>query len=128
MGLYQPEFVSLQVFGNILLSLAFVLYLAHFKPFFDEKLNKLNLLNEVLYIVISMHQIAFTDHNSVISAKLTMSWSMVILALLSLVVNVYFVVISILPDIKRLYLRFRAVPLRKRSQKEFFEAKRKQLI
>jgi len=39
MGLYQPEYATLQIFVNIWLSVGFMLYLAHYKPFFDERLN-----------------------------------------------------------------------------------------
>jgi len=70
-----------------------MLYLAHYKPFFDERLNQLNLFNEGLYCILTYHQIAFTDYNTDIDTKLTMSWSMVYLSIAHLLFpNSYFVI------------------------------------
>jgi hypothetical protein len=105
-----------------------MLYLAHFKPFFDDRFNKLNLFNEGLYCILTYHQLAFTDYNSDIDAKLTMSWSMVYLSFAHLIFpNSYFVLKDLFTGIKLRWFRSKA-QMKQLVKKDFFEDRRRALV
>jgi len=79
-----------------------MLYLVHFHPFFDHFINKLQVFNEGMFLIISYHQIMFTDFQPDIPTKIRASWSMIVIALIQLFMpNIFLVVTNIWPDLKR---------------------------
>lgn len=88
--------------GNILLGLMFVLYLAKYKPFIEDFDNKLQLINEIVYVILAYHQLMFTDYVTEAETKSMVGWSWVMVALVNLVFpNLYLVIDGMWPDIKR---------------------------
>ena len=59
--LMAEEYILLQLAMNLLLSLFFCLYIAHVKPYIDPMQNKLQVLNEMSYYLVSLLYICFTD-------------------------------------------------------------------
>jgi Zn-dependent protease len=88
-----------------------MLYLVHFHPFFNKTVNKLQVFNEGIYLLISYHQLMFTDFQRDIDTKIRAAWSMVALALIQLVIpNIFLVVTNMIPDIRKALERRNKVP------------------
>jgi len=87
--------------SNIVLALIFCVYLIHFRPFQDAQMNQIQIFNEYAYLVISMHQLCFTDFASGPEVKILAGWSFVGVAILNLLFpNLFLVVASMYPDIR----------------------------
>ena len=100
---WEEQFTLLQIMSNITIALVFVLYLIHFRPFFEPVVNTLQIINETAYLMLSMHQLCFTDFASGPEVKNIAGWSMVSFAVLNLLFpNLYLVLVSMYPDIRDL--------------------------
>ena len=98
---YEPEWTFLQIFVNIELGVAFCCYLVHFKPFRDYDQNPIQLINECAFVIISYHQLLFTDFAGSAEIKSKAGWSMVICGIVNLVFpNIFYVVMGMIPSIK----------------------------
>ena len=53
--LWTPEYTMVQVHVNILLGLFFTLYLLAYHPFRDKTMNRLQIVNEYCFVMISIH-------------------------------------------------------------------------
>ena len=65
-------------------------------------MNQINITNELAYILISLHQICFTDFVSSAKAKSLMGWSMVLVSIFNIMFpNLYLVVKALWVDTQR---------------------------
>lgn len=95
------EFTTIQVYVNILLSWAFMIYLIVQRPFLDNVEQRINLLNEATYYVVSCFFLSFTNFNPDVDAKLMMGWIVVAICIMNLIwPNGTVMVRAIWPDIK----------------------------
>ena len=93
------EFTVAQVYINIALSYFFLLYLVVLKPFKDKSVNKLEVINEIAYLLITYHQIGFTDINPRVEIKEKIAWSLIVISLMNLIFpNLYLVSTSMWSD------------------------------
>jgi len=98
---YLPEQTIFQVFVNIYLSFLFLLYLIHFRPYVDKDINRLQVINEGAFLLMSYQIIAFTDFNPDVDIKSLFGWTMVFTSGLNFVFpNLYLVCVGMWPDIK----------------------------
>ena len=95
------EFTVAQVYINILLSYFFLMYLVVMKPFVDKLTNNLESINELCYLLISYHQIGFTDVNPNVEIKILIAWSLIAMSVMNIIwPNLYLVVTSMYSDWK----------------------------
>lgn len=80
--------------ANAYLSLAFLMYLAAYKPFLDQTTFRINVWNEFSMYAVSMIYITFTDFNQDPYAKVMMGWLVVGLCIANLILPNGFVMIS----------------------------------
>jgi len=91
---------------NIYLGFGFVAYLCIVKPFADSQTNPVNILNELTYVIISLHQICFTDYVTDPETKNLVGWSMVVFSVLNMLFpNLYLVLAEMAPEITKLLSR-----------------------
>jgi len=103
---YQPEYTFFQVMANVQISFIFVLYMVKFRPFLDEEMNKLQIINEYVFVVITYHQLLFTDFVDDASSKNLMGWSFVLCSLGNMIwPNGYLVVVNLIPSVVVLFTR-----------------------
>lgn len=96
----SEEYTLFQILLNLILSLLFVLYLASARPFLDPDLNKMQLLNEVTYYLVSTLYLCFTDFNPHPAIKVNCGWVVVLLVILNLIwPNFTYMFTGIWPDI-----------------------------
>ena len=94
----DPIFTCLQVFFNLLLSFLFLAYLLVMKPYECPYTQKLEVINELTYTVISYHLICFTDFNPDPEAKLFFGYTLIGCSILNMLFpNLYLVLGDILP-------------------------------
>jgi hypothetical protein len=107
-----------------------LLYLVHFKPYVDKDVNRLQVINEGAFLLMSYQIIAFTDFNPDVDIKSLFGWTMVFTSGINFVYpNLYLVCVGMWPDIKDAYFT-KKVPEdpKKELAREFFEKNRKKLI
>ena len=61
--LYEPEYTLLQVIATILMGFTHLCYLVSHRPYKIPYLNRLEIINESFFVIISYHLILFTDVN-----------------------------------------------------------------
>jgi hypothetical protein len=143
---YEEHYTFLQVIANVNSSFWFTLYLVRFRPFLDESMNNLQIINEGAFVVVSYHQLCFTDYVQSAAGKSMMGWSMVLVALSNLIwPNGYLVVSAMIPEVREMLCsnctckkgrfakskRDRIEELRQMKEeerREFFEEKRAAFI
>ena len=83
--LKEEVYTLLQIGLNMIISFMFALYLAKVQPFVDPMTNKVNLLNEYCYYMISMCYFIFTDYNPNPVVKVYCGWFVVLVGILNLI-------------------------------------------
>ena len=69
----------------MILSLLFALYLAKYQPFMDRYTNKINILNEFCYYMISLCYFCFTDFNPNPAVKVYCGWFVILVGIGNLI-------------------------------------------
>jgi hypothetical protein len=124
---YEPVWTAFQIIVNILLSLYFACYLAHYRPFADIEMNKLQLINEIAFCILSYHQMCFTDFVPSAEDKYGMGWSYIVVAIGNLVYpNIYLVVLAMIPDCKAACTRKKKVDKRDLDFADYLEDREEQ--
>jgi len=59
------------------MSTAFIIYVAHYRPFLFKIHNRTELFNEAINMVISYHYILFTDFLDNVEMKFNIGWSII---------------------------------------------------
>lgn len=96
----SEEFTLFQIMLNLILSFMFATYLAAHRPFVDPDLNRMQLLNEITYYVVSCLYICFTDFNPNPVIKVNCGWIVILIAILNLICpNFTYLLSGIWPDI-----------------------------
>lgn len=101
--LSYDEHVALQIILNLLLSHFFTCYLIIFKPFSDPLTNNLEIFNEITYLIVSYHQVCFTDHNLHAETKLIAGNSMIAISVLNFCFNAHFFIKSTYDSVKSIH-------------------------
>ena len=98
--LYQPSFTPFQVLINIQMNFLFNVYLVAYNPLTDPSKNRLNIINELFFLVLCYHQLAFTDFNQSVRAKFMMGWSFVFVSIFNFFwPNIYLVIAEAWPAV-----------------------------
>ena len=100
---WEEQYTLVQVVANIGISFLFVTYLVEYRPFSDPQINNLEIINEYAYVLLSIHQLCFTDFAAGAEVKNIAGWSFVFFAILNLLFpNLFLVLYSMYPDIRDL--------------------------
>lgn len=81
----SEEWMLFQLGLNLILSWVFCLYIAHMQPWVDPSQNKVQLLNEFCYYMVSLLYVCFTDFNDNPEIKIYVGWVVVLVAVCNLV-------------------------------------------
>lgn len=130
---YEEQHTLLQVMVNIISGFLFVLFLVAYLPFNDKPMNYLQACNEAFYVIISYHQLIFTDYARTAKTKVMAGWSMVFVSVFNLLFpNLYMVLAEMLPDIIQNMCpskkNIKSIINNEEEYREFCESKRKDLI
>jgi hypothetical protein len=106
--------------------------MAAYRPFLDNDFTNLQITNEIAFIILSYHQLMFTDYVQEPETKYMIGWSFVFLGLSNLFYpNIYLVVLSMWPDCKKACSRTKKLTgkeLRRKLYLEGCEERRNALI
>ena len=99
--LTEEVYLYLQIATNALLSIGFAVYLAVYQPFLTPYENKLAILNEFNYYVVSLLYFCFTDFNPNPEVKNVCGWVVVLVAIANLLYpNLYLMVEGLIPELR----------------------------
>lgn len=76
-----------------LLNLVCLIYQGYSAPFNSRFKNRLELFNELTVVVCSLHMMTFTDWIPDYSTQYLMGWSMIIVIIINLIVNLFIIVV-----------------------------------
>jgi hypothetical protein len=82
-------------------------YLLKVRPFTENFNNNLETFNEICILIGTYHLLAFTDFVDDPQLKYKMGWSLIIISLLNITVNVLIIVWSGLVTLKNVILRIK---------------------
>jgi hypothetical protein len=71
-----------------------MIYLIKHKPFTNNKLNKLEIMNEFFVILVSYHLILFNDYLPNPELRYSIGWSTITLTSLALLINMIVILID----------------------------------
>jgi len=112
------EYFILQFVMLISLCLAGIIYQNYFLPFRTPHLNNMEIFNEVCFIGCVYHLLVFTDFVDGADLKYQTGWSMIMLTLLIIAVNVGMILFKILRQIGALCGRLKRKIDKQRVKKE----------
>ena len=98
--MWQPEYTIIQLHLNQTISFMFLIYLVTYKPFLDPFLDKVEVFNEISYMVITYHQLGFTDITTEVHTKHIIGWSMIGFCLLSFGFNMVLMIKNLYYQVK----------------------------
>lgn len=88
-----------------------LVYLIHVRPFSTSFLNSMEIFNEACLLLASLHVYLFTDYLPGPALRYRVGWSLVVLTLANLLVNVLFMLgqtfLSLLAIVKILMRKFK---------------------
>lgn len=89
---------------TITLSTAFTAYLLAYRPYLSRFDNNIQIFNEMVFTIVTFHQLGFTDINRSAETKNILGWSMVVISFTTLVFpNLYLMLRSMSKDIYNAY-------------------------
>jgi len=102
----------------------------HFNPYVDKDVNRLQVINEGAFLLMSYQIIAFTDFNPDVDNKNFFGWTMVFTSGINFIFpNFYLVCVGMWPDIKdAIFTKKEPEDMKKELARKFFEKKRQKLI
>lgn len=103
-------------------------YLLKVRPFAENFNNHLETFNEICILIGTYHLLAFTDFVDDSQLKYKMGWSLIIISLLNIVVNVTIIFWSALVPIKNVILGIKNKYCSKKISKNVQENETKQQI
>jgi hypothetical protein len=99
--LYEPVYTLLQIILTVWISLGFAVYLIHIMPHKDKLTNKIEIYNEICYLLLSYTLFLLTDFNPDAEVKNTVGWYMVGISAFNLICpNLLFLVYNLIISIK----------------------------
>lgn len=130
-NLTDPTYILVQIFAVISMSFYYSLYLIHFKPYVNQSINRVHIVNEVFLIGITYHLLVFTDYAQTAETKYLAGWSMLLLCATNfLIPNVASVAWFLLGDFKRRYkagTRLQRM-MKRAAQQSILKQKREELF
>lgn len=111
-----------QVVALVFVSIGYILYLIHARPFEDPKVNTLEIFNEYMVLASCYHLLFFTEASKDVQTKYDAGWSLDLLIIIQLFFNLY---LQMLDPLRwtRLFLSraYRMRKLRKEKAKKHAE-------
>ena len=102
----------------MLLSLFFCAYLCHFRPFIEPEENRMQILNEVCYLCVSVLYFCFTDFNPDPEIKIHCGWVVILIVISNLIwPNLTFMLRGVSPDCIKICKKTRKIVRYKKSFK-----------
>ena len=130
-NLSDPSYILVQVFSVISMSFYYAVYLIKFKPYVNQSVNRVHIVNEVFLVGITYHLLVFTDYAQTAETKYLAGWSMLLMSVANfLVPNAASVAWHLLGDFKKRYRagsRLRNL-MRKAARQRMLKLKRQQLF
>jgi hypothetical protein len=113
--LHEDKYALLQIASNMLLSLVFVWYLLHMRPFYNPWENMMQALNETTFLMVSICYFCFTDFNPDPLIKVYCGWFLIIIVIANLIwPNFTYMIKGIGPDIINSCKKTKVISLRKK--------------
>jgi hypothetical protein len=97
---------AFQIIGLAFLNLFSLIYLGQFKPFKLRRLNRLELFNEFCIAICTLHLLCFTDWVRSQKMHEIMGWSLIVIIVINIVLNFYFVIRTFLKEVCLLVSKF----------------------
>ncbi len=82
-------------------------YLFRVRPYLDNFYNHLEIFNEICILIASYHLLGFTDFVEDPQIKYNMGWSIIIISLLNITVNILIIIWSGLVTAKNVFIRIK---------------------
>ena len=101
--LWLFNFVILQLALHIIMTIISYAYLAHFKPFEDRIVQKLEVFNEVMFLIMINVLFCFTDIIRNNEDKEILGYAFIFLLTINIVAHLFFLVKATIEDMKRGY-------------------------
>ena len=100
-----------------------ITYLFIIRPFEDSRVNRLEIFNEYIFSLATLHMVLFSDCYDNSHMKYSLGWTFISLILLQIVVNFYVLISSILKNVC-LYFKYGRKLLRKKIKRKYKIVKR----
>jgi hypothetical protein len=126
---HEMEYVMLQLASNVVLSLLFIVYLLLWHPFYNPEENRMQVLNELTYYIVSMLYLCFTDFIKNPLLKVYVGWVVILVVISNLIYpNFSHMMRGISPDIMMCCLNSKIARNKKiRNLKQFDKARKKMI-
>jgi hypothetical protein len=82
---HELHWALFQVICNMLLSFLFAVYLIHMRPFLAPEENKIQILNETCFLMVSILYFCFTDFNPDPLVKVYCGWVLILIVIVNLI-------------------------------------------